>query len=55
MKTNLKTFPEAYFGTQAEFEVWRRDFEAELREIIAGKQQPEYAFAKGMCKEILGE
>ena len=67
MRTNLETFPKV---TDREKELmnaiewadkgmlmlaWKEDFEAELREIIAGRIQPEYAFAKGMCKEILGE
>jgi len=36
-------------------ERWLKNLEAELREIIAGRQEPEQTFAMGMCKEILGE
>ena len=55
VKFNLKNRPHCYLDDIDKFDEWFEGFEKELREIISGKKQPEGTFAKGMCKEILGE
>lgn len=59
MKFNLKNRPQRRSTMKLyeddEVDEWFEGFEKELRAIIRREQEPEQCFAKGMCKEILGE